>query len=717
MPRPVARVALLLAVFTPLGVAYTWPLARGLSTAFLHPTPAPHPLEQADTFLNSWILAWDVHQLLHDPRRLFDANIFHPLPNALALGEHILGGALLVLPIDVLWRNAILDHNALVLASYVLGGVGTTLLVRDLGGSTAAALAGGALFAFNPIRIGQLGHVQTLCTHWMPFALLGLQRLLRTGRWLPGAGFAACLLLEALSSVYYAYYFGIAVVLFLGLHAAWRCPAAPRAYRRAVGFGLLVLLALVPTFLPYLAVREQLALERPAALPVLLSAVGENYLGGILSPLEYLRRRFVTGPPGYVVFGPGALGLAVLGVARGATTTRGGRRIALAYASLAVLLAVVSLGPSMRLYPVIEGGVPGPYALLLTVVPGLGALRVPARAGAVTVLAVAVLAALGADALLRAVRSRSLRAAGAVLVVAITLAECWRPRLYAVPGPRLRPLPGVYRWLAEQPGDFAIAELPLGSLMTDARWMLYSTTHWKRLVNGYGWSPTDAYLRATFARLPDGPGLRLLGDLDVRYLVVHEDLAAPAEARLCDEPPPGTAVRWRGAQTCVLAIPRAPRTTEERGRRIPLDGARLTTSSGADASAVRDGRLETHWTQAVDQDTTGWLQVDLPAPRRIGGLVIRLAGHLGEYPRLYRVETSADGHTWTPLSDVRIADPPLAQLLIDPEDLEVEIEFPPIETRHLRLVRPVARRLDVWLWSMWPRWGIHELDLYEPPSP
>ncbi|HEY6356907.1 MAG TPA: hypothetical protein VIX35_01605, partial [Vicinamibacterales bacterium] len=59
-----------LALFLALAIAHTWPLAT-----------APNRLsrnDNADTMLNEWILAWDVHQASHDPRHLFDANIFYP---------------------------------------------------------------------------------------------------------------------------------------------------------------------------------------------------------------------------------------------------------------------------------------------------------------------------------------------------------------------------------------------------------------------------------------------------------------------------------------------------------------------------------------------------------------------------------------------------------------------------------------------------------------
>lgn len=94
-----------------------------------------------------------------------------------------------------------------------------------------------------------------------------------------------------------------------------------------------------------------------------------------------------------------------------------------------------------------------------------------------------------------------------------------------------RPPPPVYRWLAEQPGDFAIAELPIvvhdGFFRRPAHdesiYMVYSTLHWKRLVNGYAGVEPAQYreVRALARRFPSEDFLGLLRRLDVRYVVLH----------------------------------------------------------------------------------------------------------------------------------------------------------------------------------------------------
>ena len=58
-----------------------------------------------------------------------------------------------------------------ILLSFVLTGLFTYLLVRDLTGSRAAGLLSGVAFAFCPFRFMQMGHLHMLATAWFPFTL------------------------------------------------------------------------------------------------------------------------------------------------------------------------------------------------------------------------------------------------------------------------------------------------------------------------------------------------------------------------------------------------------------------------------------------------------------------------------------------------------------------------------------------------------------------
>jgi hypothetical protein len=87
----------------------------------------------ADARLIVWALAWDVHALVTQPLRLFDANIFHPAPGMLAGAENLLATALAVAPVQLASRNPVLAANVAAMATYPLAAVLRYALARALG--------------------------------------------------------------------------------------------------------------------------------------------------------------------------------------------------------------------------------------------------------------------------------------------------------------------------------------------------------------------------------------------------------------------------------------------------------------------------------------------------------------------------------------------------------------------------------------------------------
>jgi hypothetical protein len=258
-----------------------------------------------------------------------------------------------------------------------------------------------------------------------------------------------------------------------------------------------------------------------------------------------------------------------------------------------------------------------------------------------------------------------------------------------------------------------VVELPLGRPEYESLYMMLSTYHWKRLVNGYSASfPARNYLEDVFSRFPDETSLRLTRDLRVRYVVAHPSLLPPRQRRVCRDPGPWLVARYADEASCVLEVLGAPEAPERPpDRAVPLASARITTSSGDSAAAVTDGDLRTHWTERIDAGPTGWLDIRLAEPRPLTRLVVRLGSHFGEYLRSYQVATPADGGVWSPVVTRPFGEPPLAGLLTDPEDLAVEIRLDGRPVERLRLVRPPPPLPTMYL--DWGWWGVHEIEVYE----
>jgi hypothetical protein len=168
-----------------------------------------------------------------------------------------------------------------------------------------------------------------------------------------------------------------------------------------------------------------------------------------------------------------------------------------------VFAFAMSLGPEIhaRGKLIVRGNI---YALFRDFVPGFDGLRVPARFAMIVALGLAGLAGHGAAAIAR----RRHGTAVVALFTAVAIAESW-----AVPLPLndnspdykqsgLAPLPGtlemgsatpaVYRFAARLPPSSVLLELPIGEVAFETRYMFYSTSHWRALVNGYsGGAPAE----------------------------------------------------------------------------------------------------------------------------------------------------------------------------------------------------------------------------------
>jgi hypothetical protein len=91
--------------------------------------------------------------------------------------------------------------------------------------------------------------------------------------------------------------------------------------------------------------------------------------------------------------------------------------------------------------------------------------------------------------------------------------------------------PPVYRWLAEQPGRDPVVHLPMLDVsglerrpaFHESVYMVYSTLHWKPLVNGYAGIEPRRYveIRNLAPTFPSPELLAALRGAGARYVVVH----------------------------------------------------------------------------------------------------------------------------------------------------------------------------------------------------
>ena len=101
-----------------------------------HTAPAFHGFV-ADALLLMWATSHVSRAFFADPLHLFEAGIYHPARHTLAFGDHMIGQALVGLPVWLATKNPVLEYNVLALASYALGA--TAMFLYDLAPGQASS--------------------------------------------------------------------------------------------------------------------------------------------------------------------------------------------------------------------------------------------------------------------------------------------------------------------------------------------------------------------------------------------------------------------------------------------------------------------------------------------------------------------------------------------------------------------------------------------------
>jgi|KBSSwiStaDraftv2_1062776.scaffolds.fasta_scaffold05650_5 hypothetical protein len=462
-----------------------------------------------DPLLNTSILAWNAK---HVPLTAAWWNFpdYAPLSGVTAWGDHLLVAYPLTSPLVWGTGNPVIAYNTLLLICFVMNGVAMFMLAREVTGSAAAAFVGGLAFAFAPYQAGQVAHVQMLIAFGMPLALFGLHRFMAGS---PRAGlmwFTCGSLAVAFANGYILMFFPLLALLWFVWFARTRWqPLLPLA-----GAAIAVAVAAAPLLWGYHVRQRAYGLSRNydeikvfGAPLVTLGAVAHQNLvwRNVLTTTQIESSLF----PGLAI-----VVLSGIGVAAHARRAWQRRDAIAFYAIGALIMWSIALGPEPSWNGVSR--VPyGPYRLLL-LVPGVNAIRVPARAWLVAVLCLAVTAAAGAELLLRRRRTRWL----AVVLSAVVLAEgAFADTIVRVPAVVPRDL---------IPAGALVLDLPIGAVSDNMPAVYSAVMNGYRTINGYsGYGPPHLPVlrEALAAHQPVAfDALRRLDDL---YVVVRPELEAP----------------------------------------------------------------------------------------------------------------------------------------------------------------------------------------------
>lgn len=490
----------------------TWPLALRFSSDL---PGGAHKDGLEDAYQNVWNLWWTVDALSRPTNPLITDRFFYPeQPN---LYYHTLSPAntLLAAPVTALW-GPIAGFNTVVLASFVLGGLGMWRLARERVGPGPALLAG-LVYVASPFHIAAIitdGQLQIFALQWLPWYLLYLLRVLRfqdriSWRNILLAGIF--LTLTAWTDWYYTLFLALFTAA-AGLWVLFRPQPAVRTGSNeegrsflggtspphpppadAVSFGhqlklltlrlgaigLIGAIGAAPLLVPMLieASRFDYMSILPAEDPARLSA---DLLAYLVPPRTHVlwggapwawgvsygvNRRFYLGAV--------ALALALIAVWR--------RPAARVWGLAALGFGLLSLGASLRVNAV-DTGIPLPYALLANL-PVFRLTRQPDRLNVLVTIALGMLAAYGAAALAGRFGRSSAMARALLYTLLLALVA-----IDYLPAPIVTRAPQVPPFLAGLPADDgALLEYPFHDDVPyrDAERMLFQTVHGRPISGGY----------------------------------------------------------------------------------------------------------------------------------------------------------------------------------------------------------------------------------------
>ena len=307
------------------------------------------------------------------------------------------------------------------------------------------------------------------------------------------------------------------------------------------------------------------------------------------------------------------------------------------YATSAVVAWLFALGPAPHVLnrPLLYRG---PYALLM-LLPGFAdGFRAPARFMMIAALAVAVAAGL-AFVRVTASRSRIVRVAAAVVVVALLAVDSWPAALPAAALPA--------RMMTPPDGQAVVLELPLGGVFDDIAAVYRSVFHGRRVVNGYSGYDPPAYqiLSLALERRDDAvvPVLASYAPVLVRIDSTASDSAGWEEfIRRTGAADAGASPRER-----LFLLPQQPLVRSDAGAALPIRSVRAMPSGAVvPLRAMPDGTVEAIWSSAGPQRFGDELVIELDGPHMIAEIDLATGADEREFPGAVLIETSVDGRHW-----------------------------------------------------------------------
>lgn len=550
-----------------LALFFTFPLILNFDGSLaIRTTPIENPISEitkidSDAFYqvwNLWFFKYSLIDLKINPTSHSDM-VFYPNGfNNAATGYENLLNLLLSVPLQILFENAVLVYNILIIFNFVLAAYSTFLLANYFIKDRKIAFLAGIIFAFSPFMLARsLGHLNLFTTGAIPLFILFFLKLLKEPALKNSLYAALFFVLVAISSWHYALFSALFIIfslIFFLFHSPKNI-LNQNLFKKILLFAILSSLFIIPIIFPFLrtyhpketitpSLKEFIAFSADPLsylMPPPLSNVG----GQILNINDF--KSFSNNDTESTTY-LGLLEIAVLFfyfLNRKKIKSDGGL-----WLFLTISFFIFSLGPFLKIAGRVLYQLPLPYFFLKDAL-FFKFAREPARLSIFIMLFAAIIFAitlkyiLGKKNLSQSHKNKILIIAGFLIII--------ERIIFPYPVEKIK-IPSFYYEISKEKENYAILDLPDNLSNAGHRlYNFYQIIHKKRIISGtliytalkpdvYSWIWQNDFLRESICPDETPGNIRISSSdykndpkineklfaqfrtIDIKYIIIHKEL-------------------------------------------------------------------------------------------------------------------------------------------------------------------------------------------------
>ncbi|MBV8811427.1 MAG: hypothetical protein JO033_22380 [Acidobacteriaceae bacterium] len=492
-----------------------------------------------DSMFYVWQLWWFRHAVLAGADPAFTHNLFalYPRPVLVSLDAFFAQAA--GLPLQLV-TSPLTAYNIVLIGSFILSGVTTYILASTVTQSRLARFTAGFIFTFSTFHFFRAtGHLAEATIEWLPFCAWRMLLLFRRPSPLNFALAAVGLALVPLSAVYYGPYFAMPFVLVVVCYHLlrqrdWFTSRNVMYLVGCLAVASIITLAILRAFF-HLESGTEATLATAEAGTIPYSADGAafflpnpaNPIFGQLTAPTYAK--MLTAPNAHIEQGVylGWIALALAGIGVGYAFRGRLRAVTTFWVSVALFGLALAVGPQLHVAG--SAVIRLPFYSALFGWPLLSFFRAPNRLVVVALLAVAMLASIGVEAIIRSLTARGANVlavhGGIVLLLAASLAETSAFAMqYPAAAVYVSP---IYDQIKNDSSNSLLLDLPV---MANGYFEMLQTVHLKRLVGGGDIPRATPQMESSVTDVPYVPMFLPSLDLSINLLGARQFSPPPKVA-------------------------------------------------------------------------------------------------------------------------------------------------------------------------------------------